>query len=254
MLRGPRYVYIYMRNIWLPTHTHSHEAPPITCHVQTAVMGFEDSEGYLVGKPNNGMKEMFAFMNTGIRETHFEYTKSSRDRCRPRHHRANGENVACGHELCLLHVLWTCHFVIVVAQQFGPTGTDLSHAYVNCVSGNIVTHLPTIHVTSSSQLVSPSACKDWDMLSFPTNRCAHHFTLTPKPFGRVQWHVTASPNTRINVISQDEWMEWRDTCYCMKPFQICRELHAAEQNPVGPHYKNKNTRFASSNKTTKTCS
>jgi alkylation response protein AidB-like acyl-CoA dehydrogenase len=30
----------------------------------TAVMGFEDSEGYLVGKPNNGMKEMFAFMNT----------------------------------------------------------------------------------------------------------------------------------------------------------------------------------------------
>jgi alkylation response protein AidB-like acyl-CoA dehydrogenase len=30
----------------------------------TCVMGFEDSEGYLVGKPHNGMKEMFAFMNT----------------------------------------------------------------------------------------------------------------------------------------------------------------------------------------------
>jgi len=29
----------------------------------TAVMSFEDSEGYMVGKPNNGMKEMFAFMN-----------------------------------------------------------------------------------------------------------------------------------------------------------------------------------------------
>jgi len=29
----------------------------------TCVMSFEDSEGYLVGKPHNGMKEMFAFMN-----------------------------------------------------------------------------------------------------------------------------------------------------------------------------------------------
>eukprot|EP00906_Rhabdomonas_costata_P008792 RCo012485 len=29
----------------------------------TCVMSFEDSEGYLVGKPNNGMREMFAFMN-----------------------------------------------------------------------------------------------------------------------------------------------------------------------------------------------
>lgn len=29
----------------------------------TCVISFEDSEGYLVGKPNQGMKEMFAFMN-----------------------------------------------------------------------------------------------------------------------------------------------------------------------------------------------
>jgi alkylation response protein AidB-like acyl-CoA dehydrogenase len=29
----------------------------------TCVISFEDSEGYLVGKPHNGMREMFAFMN-----------------------------------------------------------------------------------------------------------------------------------------------------------------------------------------------
>ena len=30
----------------------------------TCIMNFEDSVGYLIGEPNNGLKQMFTFMNT----------------------------------------------------------------------------------------------------------------------------------------------------------------------------------------------